>query len=103
MILYKGCDNLIRLDLLKDEATDAYVNDATVAFTLKDIADAAVAGATSVSMVYVTASNGRYQGTLQDTVSLTVGSAYYLEVTASKSGVVAFRRIECHVEYKGAD
>ena len=99
--LYISSDNLLQLDALKLAADDSYVNDATVTFTLKDADEAVVTGADTISMPYVASSNGRYQGTLQSTVSLE-GAKYYLEITATSGENVLFKRITCYATYKGA-
>lgn len=101
LALYVNSDNLIQLDLLRLAATGGYVNDATVTFTLKDADEVVVVS--GVSMPYVAASNGRYQGTLQDTVSLTTGLKYFLEVTATSGANVLFKRVDCYTTYKRAE
>jgi hypothetical protein len=100
--LFVDSDNLIRLDALKLAADDSYVNDATVTFTLKDAGEATVPNVAAVSMPYVLASDGRYQGTLQSTVSLALGGKYFLEVTATSGANVLFKRVTCYAVYKEA-
>lgn len=88
---------------LYDNNLEQFVNNATVTFTLKDSAGSAVSGATAVSMSYVTGTKGVYEGTLEDGVSLTENSTYYLEITATASGDrVGFRRISFQALYRGA-
>lgn len=109
--LYIGQDNVvywgdrnIKDSGLYDTVTETFVNDATMAFTLKDSAGSAVSGASSVSMSYVTGTRGVYEGVLEDVVSLTAGSTYYLEVTATgSSDRIGFRRIAYEAEYRGSD
>jgi hypothetical protein len=101
LTIYVAADNLIRWDSMQLASTGVFVNDATVTFTLKSAAGAAVAGATAIAMPYVAASNGRYEGVLESTVSLTVGATYYLEVTATSGGANGFRRIECAAFHEG--
>jgi len=98
--LYINSDNLIQLDALRLAADGTYVNDATVTFTLKDADEAVMTGANTVSMPYVAGSNGRYQGTIQSTVSLAVGAKYYLEVTGTSGENNLFKRITCYARYK---
>jgi hypothetical protein len=89
---------------LYDTVTETFVNDATVTFTLKDSAGSAVSGASAVSMTYVTGTKGVYEGVMEDNVSLTAGSTYYLEITATgSSDRVGFRRIQYEAEYRGSD
>lgn len=100
--IYVDSDNLFRLDALRLAADDSYVNDATVTFTLKDANETDVTNAVAVAMAWVTDSNGRYQGTLQSTVSLRVGLQYFLEVTATSGENVLFKRVICYAKYKEA-
>jgi hypothetical protein len=109
--LYIGQDNVVfagnRFEKdsgVYDTVTETFINDATVTFTLKDSAGSAVSGASSISMSYVTGTRGVYEGVLEDGVSLTAGSTYYLEITATgSSDRVGFRRIAYEAEYRGAD
>lgn len=101
--LFLGNDTSVELIGLNRSDTDAYVNDATVTFTLKDSNGTAVTGAENISMSYVSSSNGQYRGTLQDTVTLTNGGTYYLEVTATGAGFKGFWRFECLARYRGAN
>ncbi len=89
-VIYKDNENLISLGDpdsglggLKNEGTGAWVNDATV--TLVGIRDGAgnyVAGTTSLAMAYVASSNGRYQISVPDTVTLVAGRKYTAVITA---------------------
>ena len=100
--LFISSDNLIEWDEMLNVATDTYINNATVTFTLKTTAGVAVTGAENVSMAYVAASNGKYQGIIESTVDLgAAGTEYDLEITVSSSPQ-AFRRIRCVAQYKGA-
>lgn len=80
-----------------DRATDStYVNDMTVTMVLKLTADASTVSGTSVSMTYVTASNGKYQGRIPASalpVSLTLGSLYYVEVTATSGSLTGYAKL----------
>jgi len=100
--LYLSEDNLIEWDALTDAADGTFVNDATMTFTIKDTAEAALTGANGVSMSYVAASDGKYQGVAPSTVTYTDAATYYLEVTAASSGRDGFRRITCKAQYHGA-
>jgi len=109
--LYIGEDNIVFWgdrdtpnSGLYDNSLKSFVNDATVTFTLKNSSNSAVSGASSVSMSYVTGTNGVYEGTLEDGVSLTENATYYLEITATGSGDrVGFRRITYTAKYHGSD
>lgn len=89
---------------LYDTVAKSYVNDATMTFTLKNSAGSAVSGASGVSMSYVTGTRGCYRGVLEDGVSLTENSTYYLEITATASSDrIGFRRMTYVAQYHGAD
>jgi len=99
--LFIDSDNLIRWDQMQNAATGAYVNDAVVTFTLRDVNAVAVSAATNVSMPYVAGSDGRYQGTLESTVDLgDPGTQYDLEITATSGALVGFRRVRCIAQYQ---
>lgn len=99
--LYLGNDMRVRWDLMSDELTGDYINDATVTFTLKDSDGDAVAGASAVSMPYVVDSDGRYQAKLAGSVALTNQARYFLEISASSAGRVGFRRLACKAQFLG--
>ncbi|GIW79440.1 MAG: hypothetical protein KatS3mg105_1247 [Gemmatales bacterium] len=97
-VLAIGSDNLVRLDNLKNASTDAYVNTATVNFVLKDADGNVVVGSTP--MPYVSASNGRYEGTIDDTVPLAENGLYTIEITATDGSTVLFRKIPCIAKFR---
>lgn len=101
--LYLNSDNLIRWDKLVNAASGKFVNDATMTFTLKDADGDTVSGAVDVVMGYVGNSDGRYQGVMDSTISLSIGTKYYLEITAVSGTLNGFRRIECMTHYRGAN
>jgi len=103
IVINIGSDNLIRVDELTNEATDEYVNDATVTMTLRDSDLEVVSGAQSLSLTYVAASNGRYHGALPDTLSLTAGSLYFLDVTTVSGSITRLDRIPCRAHYAIGD
>lgn len=81
--IYIDSDNLLTLDALYDNAGASYVNDATVTVTLLDMAGSEVSGETwPVSLSYVSGSDGKYRGTLTDTLSLSANKRYTAKVTA---------------------
>jgi hypothetical protein len=100
--LYVGSDNLVEWDGLLDNLTEEYINDATIAFVLKPAAGGS--NVASGSLDYVADSDGLYRGTIEEDTSLTVGTKYALEVTATASGDrVDFRRIEYTARYRGVE
>jgi len=81
--LYIDSDNLVTLDALYDNAAAEYVNDATVTVTLTDRAGNEVSGETwPVTLSYVAGSDGKYRGTLSDSLSLSANRRYTAKVTA---------------------
>lgn len=78
---YIDNDNLLKLTALKNAATGAYINDATVNATLYDPAGTVVSGADNFSLT-PTGTSGEYRATLPDTLSLVPGN-YRLVVTAN--------------------
>lgn len=77
-VIYKDNDNLVEVDELKNSATDAYINNATVTLTaIKDAAGVTVTGVSfPISMTYVAASNGKYQATVDKAIALVAGQNY---------------------------
>lgn len=95
--IYIENDNLVELDELKDNADDSYVNDATVTVTLQEPGGTEVSGQTwPATMSYVASSDGKYQGTLEDDVSLIAGQPYnaIINVTASDDRIAKWT-VEC--------
>lgn len=97
-VLSIGSDNLVRLDALTNASSGAYVNSATVNYVLKDAAGTVIVASTS--MPYVASSNGRYEGTIQETVTLVENALYTIEITATSGSTVLFRRIPCVAKYR---
>lgn len=84
---YQGNNNLVENPTpMTLSSNGSYVNDATVTMTLKTSAGATVSGASALVLTYVTGSNGKYQGTLPYTLSLTNGETYTLEITGITGG-----------------
>lgn len=97
-VLSIGSDNLVRLDALTNASSGAYVNSATVAYVLKDSAGSVVVSSTAMS--YVASSDGRYEGTIQDSVALAENALYTIEITATSGSTVLFRRVPCIAKYR---
>lgn len=77
-------DNRLILDDLQNKRTKSWINDATVTGALYDSAGALVSGS-SITLDYIAGSNGRYEGTLPYTISLTEGALYTAKATAISS------------------
>ncbi len=86
-VLRANSHNVITLDELKDEITDAYVNDATVTGRVQDLTGSDISGETwPITMAYVATSNGKYQGTFANTAALSIGTSYLVVVVATTTG-----------------
>lgn len=94
-VYYKGNDMVAEVYGLRDAATDAYHNAATVQATLKDATSGTpLTGQTwPKTLSYVTGSNGVYRGVLEDTLVVTVGQTLTLEITVTSSSMTAFWQI----------
>src|SRR5207244_3075665 len=95
-----GSDNTVRLDALTNASSGAYINNATVTFTLKDSTGAAVLS--NQTMSYVSASNGRYEGTIPNgtTSTMAQNAQYTIEITATSGALVLFRKLSCIAKYR---
>jgi len=92
-LLHKGEDNAVQLRGLRNTDDPAtFVDDGTLTFTLKDMDGDAVSGAENISMTYETDSDGVYVGLVQQSVSLTIHTHYFLEVSMSDGTDTGFRR-----------
>jgi len=99
ILLYKN-DNLIEVDELKDEVSGDFLNLATVTAILKDSAGAAIGS--TITLTYVSSSNGKYQGTVPDDLIVNLGDRITAEITAdSGADKRAFWCIALVVEKKG--
>ncbi len=80
--LFVESDNLITVDEVKNTATDVYITDATVNATLYESdGTTEVSGETwPIVLSYVANTNGRYEGTIEDTVSLVSNVRYRLKI-----------------------
>jgi hypothetical protein len=99
-VLAIGSDNLVRLDVLQNASSAAYINGALVSFALLDSNGATVLGSTLMN--YVTASNGRYEGTIPaaTTRNLTLNALYTVQITATYNGATLFRKLSCIAKYR---
>lgn len=88
--LKKATTNTIRIPELTFTDGGAAITDAVCTFTLKDNDEAAVSGADGVSMPHTAA--GEYEGVMPDTIVVTAGLVYWLEVTATKGANVRLKR-----------
>ena len=81
--IYLANDNLLVVDGLKNESDGTYLNAASVTCTLVNGSGVPVSGQTwPLAMVYQAGSNGKYIGTLEDTLSLSEGQTYVAVIDA---------------------
>lgn len=83
-LLFINNDTIVELDTLVDASDGTFVNDATVTADVDTLEGDSIAS--GISMAYVASSDGKYQGTIQDTLSLVVNQFYLITVTAIKAG-----------------
>jgi hypothetical protein len=107
--IHAGCDNDVLLEGATNADTGNYMNAATVTFTLyksivgSEVSGDAVAGATTIAMAYVAASNGNYLGIIQSTVALVVGDYYWIVVDYAQGGIVGKKRWQVQVVDEGKE
>lgn len=100
--VYLSADNLLKVSGLIDQASGGtYQNAATVTATVKNRAGHAVTGQTwPLTLTYVPASDGQYEGVLEDAMVLKEGTEYFCEVTADAgAGKRAFWRLPLVAQY----
>lgn len=95
-----GCNNLVRVDKARNASTSAYINNATLTMTLYDAAGTKVSGVDGVALSYVANSNGRYEGTIPSTATLTAGAYYTLDILGTLSGAtILHKRVSLLARY----
>jgi hypothetical protein len=89
--IYLSNDNLLSIEGLRNASSGSYMNDATSTATLKDADGNVVTGQTfPVTMTYMSGTNGNYQATLENTLSMTPNAKYTATISAtSSSGLYA--------------
>lgn len=88
MVLFVLNDNLLVISNVKNESTGALISDATVTATVKTVAGANVAGQ-SWPLTLSAAGNGKYEGTIESTISLAANTTYIIEWDIVKGALVA--------------
>lgn len=84
--IYPGTTNLVDVSKVKDKVTVEYIDDATITASLLTTAEAAITGASNLSVdLYdnTTGSSVQYYGRIPSTVALTYSTRYILRVTAT--------------------
>ena len=80
---------IIEIDGLKDVVSGTFLDSATATATLYNNQGQADSILNNITMNYIAASNGQYQGTVPDTFNAPLGSGYTLVITAVQAGVQA--------------
>lgn len=85
--IYLSNDNLLSIEGLKNSSSGSFMNTATVTATLKDSSGTSVSGQTfPITLSYIVATDGNYQATLENTLSMVEGSIYTATISATSSG-----------------
>jgi len=91
LVLFKNNTMLLKLTGLKNAASGGgYMNAATVSAQIKDATEAAVGA--PVTLSYVAASDGNYEGTVAAAAAVAIGGAYTVEITATQAGLQYFSK-----------
>jgi hypothetical protein len=99
--LYVGNTINVEITGLRNATSGAYINDATVTFSVKTLSGAIVDGLEDEAMSYISASDGVYRGTIPSDAPFFVGQSYVVEITATKSGVgVGSWRVESRAGWR---
>jgi hypothetical protein len=77
-----------RIRGFKDKRTGSYLNAATGTWELRTAKYNGGSQVSTGSMAYVSSSNGEYVGGIDNAISLTEGTTYWLHVTLAEGGVV---------------
>lgn len=98
IVLYVGSDNLVTVDKLRNERTSLYLNGASVQVEVRNAQLELVLGGEAIALEYVADSDGKYQGILPYSLSLTPGATYYLDITSSGTNR-RFDRLRAKAQY----
>lgn len=94
VVLARGTDQVVTLTGLRTTLTNEYLNGATVVATLLDSKGVAIPAFTAIPMVYVAASDGNYEWTIESaTMFLSKNVEYSLEIRAEQDGL-NYRRVD---------
>lgn len=88
MVIFVLNDNLISISNVKNEATGALIDDATVTVTVKDFNDVNVTGQ-SWPLVLLPQGGGSYQGTIESTAGIIANKKYKIVWDVVKGSLVA--------------
>ncbi len=89
-----GSDNLVEVDQLKDESGN-FVNNASVTLTITERDGSPVVGDTfPKAMGYVSGSNGKYRGVVEQTLGVVCCRIYLAAITATIGATVKYWEFE---------
>ena len=98
-VMFVDNDMLVEVDKLQDSSDDSFLNAATVTAVLKDENGTNVTGQIMpISMSYVSASDGKYQGIFDSVVALSDGDCGTIEITAAEGTLDAFWTLSYRVK-----
>lgn len=98
--LYPQNTQVVQMFGLQDAFSLSYVNGALVTAILMDPNGNQEPTFGSLTLTYVGASNGNYQGVLASTFNAPIGPNYSLQITAVASGTQAVFTLPVIVEYR---
>jgi len=98
--LYPGNTQVITITGLQDLVTEQFLDAATVTATLYNEHGIADSVLNNITLSYVTASNGIYQGTVPSGFNAKLGGGYVLKVQAEQSGIVVLLTIPAEVRLR---
>lgn len=82
-------DNYVTLSDLTDVKTGSKITSGTITMTLYDSEDSPVSGAVAIALSHI--SDGDWDGTIPDTITLVDGDEYYLLITVDASSDVTLK------------
>lgn len=99
--IYIGSDHTVQFDKVRDIDKN-YLNSGSATFALTEKYTGTTV--TTGTLDYVAASNGRYRGLIDRTVTVTLSenSFYYLTVVFVNSGFDTERRLELQAKFQGS-
>jgi hypothetical protein len=98
--LFPQNTQVLSIEGLIDEISGGYLNSASVSATLLDQNYNPDSILNNISMSYVAASNGNYEGVVPASFNPTLGSGYTLQYTVNQDGVQAVISVPCQVKLR---
>ena len=103
LVKYYQSDDILEVSDLRNGLTNAFLNSATLTVTMVDGDGTEVVGqAWPLTLLYISASDGIYRGTLVDTLTLVPGRDYKAKLTVNAgAGLQDYRELPVEVVIKG--